>query len=165
MKELSADRLALLKKCGFDDSPDSDLSRGFPAPAFAMDTQRLVQGDHATDHAYLYYACVKTWEDEELEGLFYASSLLEYLLVDYGGEWDFGRMLKTIQKQLDCEVRLVSVQGYPFLHIGIDEHNWRTADIRSEISDMLKLIGQLDYLLPRKRDSLRAKRQRGKEKQ
>ena len=160
MKELSATRLALLKEYGFSDSPDCENSWNFPYPAYSMDTKILVQGDHATDRAYVYYSCVNTLEGESLEGLFYSSSLLEYLLVDYGGEWDFYRMLKTIQKQLDCKVRLVSVNGYPYLFIGIDEHDWNTADIRSQVSDMLKLIGQLDYLLLRKRENLRIKRRK-----
>ena len=160
MKELSAERLALLKEYGFCDRPDCDLSWGFPASAYAMDTNILVQGDHATDHAYIYYAFVKTFEDEELEGLFYSPSLLEYLLVDYAGEWDFDRTLRTIQKQLDGEVRLVSVQGYPNLFLEVNESDWSTTGIRCRVSDMLKLIGQLDYLLPRKRDRLCAKRRK-----
>ena len=158
MKGLSVERLSLLKKFGFSDNPDSNLSWGFPARAYVMDTKIFVQGNHATDHACVYYSSLNTDENEDLSGLFYASSLLEYLLVDYCGEWDFNRMLKAIQKQLDCEVRLVSVQGYPYLFIEIDEGEWSKGDIRSQISDMLKLIGQLDYLLPRKRDSLRRKR-------
>lgn len=160
MKELSYERLTLLKKYGFDDRLDSALAIGFPMPAYAMDTKMTVQGSHATDRAYVYYSCVKTFEDEELEGLFYSPSLLEYLLVDYIGEWDCNRLLKDVQKMLDCEVRLVSVDGYPALFIKIDERNWSTGDIRSQVSDMLKLIGQLDYLLPRKLQSLRTKRRK-----
>lgn len=156
MKELSAERIALLKEYGFNDGQDY----GFPTHAYTMDTKMLVQGDHATDHAYIYYSSVKTFEDEQLEGLFYSPSMLEYLLVDYGGEWDFNRMLKTVQKELDCEVRLVSVHGEPYLFIEIDEYDWKMADIRFQISDMLKLIGQLDYLLSRKRKALRTKRKR-----
>ncbi|MBQ7789598.1 MAG: hypothetical protein IJ398_08115 [Clostridia bacterium] len=160
MKIISAECCALLKKYGFDDSSNRDLSFGFPAPAYVMDTKMLVQGDHTTDHAYIYYACVDTYEGERLDGFFYSPSLLEYLLIDFGGEWDFNRMLKAIQRQLDCEVRLVSVNGYPNLFIELDEQDGKTADIRFQISDMLKLIGQLDYLLSRKLESLRAKRRR-----
>lgn len=160
MKELSPERLALLKEYGFSDRPDCDLSWVFPAPAYALDTEMLVQGDHATDRAYIYYASVETYDKEQLNGLFYSPSLLEYMLVDFRGEWSFDRMLKTVRKQLDCDVRLVSVSGYPNLFIEIDEYDWREADIRFQISDMLKLIGQLDYLLPRKLESLRAKRRK-----
>lgn len=160
MKELSSDRLALLKEYGFDDKLNSDLCWSFPAHAYAMDTKMLVQGNHATDHAYIYYACAEDLTGEQLDGLFYSSSLLEYLLVDYGGEWDFDRMLKAIQMQLDCKVRLVSLCGYPDLFIEINECDWNETKIRSRISDMLKLIGQLDYLLPRKLKDLRAKRRK-----
>ena len=158
MKELPFGRLELLQSYGFGDRPDCDISWSFPAPAYAMDTQILVSGDHATDRAYIYYACVDTNEGEHLEGLFYSPSLLEYLLLDFGGEWDFNRMLKAIQKQLSCEARFVWVGGYPNLFIEIDEYDWKTMDIRFQISDMLKVIGQLDYFLPRKWESLRTKR-------
>jgi hypothetical protein len=80
--------------------------------------------------------------------------------LDYGDEWRPERMLKDIQKQMDCELRLVSVRGYPMVFIEIGEYRWQTKDIRFEISDMLKLIGQLDYLLSRKGNSLREKGRR-----
>lgn len=159
-KELSPERLALLAEYGFGKCPDCDFSYAFGAPAYAMDTHMIVQGDHASDRAYIYYATVDTYEDEHLEGLFYSPSMLEYLLLDFGGEWDPCRMVKDLGKGLDCEVRLVAVHGYPMLFIEIGEYEWKKADIRFEVSDMLKVVGRLDYLLPRKRDRLLAKRRK-----
>lgn len=158
--DLSPERLALLTEYGFGACPDCDISYAFSAPAYAMDTKMMVQGDHATDHAYVYYASVDDACGEHLEGLFYSPSLLEYLLLDFGGEWDPYRMLKDLGKDLDCEVRLVAVHGYPMFFIEIGEYEWKTADIRFEVSDMLKLVGQLDRLLPRKRASLIAKKRK-----
>ena len=160
MKELSAERLAILKEYGFTDRPDCDLSWSFPAPSYAMDTNIFVEGDHATDRAYIYYACVENSDGNKLDGLFYSPSLLEYLLLDFGSEWRFEPLLNRLRKQLSCEVQFVFVGAYPNLFIEIDEYDWKEADIRFQVSDMLKLIGQLDYHLPRKWKALLAKRRK-----
>ena len=161
MKELSPERLALLRKYGFSDRPDCDISWIFPAPAYAMDTHMSVRGDHSSDLAYVYYATsVEGEAGEMLDGLFYSPSLLEYLLYDFGNEIKLNRLVSDLRRQLDCDMRLVFVKGYPNFFIAIDEYDWREADIRFQISDMLKLIGQLDYLLPRKLENLRAKRRK-----
>jgi hypothetical protein len=118
----------------------------------------LVHGDHSTDHAYIYYASISESNGEHKSGLFYFSSLLSYLLCDHKGEWDFSRMLRDLQKQLDCKVQLVEFQGYPAMFIEISDRHRNSYSLRTRISDMLKLIGQLDYLLPRKRERLLTKR-------
>ena len=160
-KEIPPKRLALLKALGFDIAPGSTLTHdAFCCPTCTLDTKMLVQGDHATDRAYIYYACVRT-DEGELDGLFYAPSMLEYLLTDYQGEWSFSRMLKEINAQSDCKLSLVDVGGYPMLFTDIHEIDWQEKDLRFQISDMLKLIGQLDYLLSRKWKSLLAKGRRG----
>lgn len=158
MNELSAERLALLREFGFGNIPECEISQCLTSPAYAMDTKMLVQGDHATDHAYIYYASVGTSDGEEQKGLIYFSSLLSYLLCDHKGEWDFSRMLKDLQNQLDCKVQLIALQGYPAMFIEMNDRHWNSNSLRTRISDMLKLIGQLDYLLPRKRERLLAKR-------
>ena len=116
MKKLSAERLSVLKKYGFNDNLNCEFSYIFSSYC-ALDTKLLVQGSHATDHAYIHYACVNTDSGEQCEGLFYSSSLLEYLLTDFYGEWNFEIILKKIQKQLDCKLQLVSINTYPYFYI------------------------------------------------
>ena len=157
-KEEYPERVALLKKLGFEEA--ETLGPSFCSPVWALDAQMLVQGTHATDRCHILYACEQT-EAEVLEGLFYAPSLLEYLLTDYLGEWSPERMLKEINRQTDTSIRLVDVGGIPMLFTRIDDRNWKESDLRFQISDMLKLIGQLDYLLPRKWKRLLAKRRAG----
>jgi len=161
MKDLSSERSEILKEYGFCDKPDCKLAAGFPQKAYTLDTKMLVQGSHATDLACVYYSHVCSPDGEELCGLFYYSSLLEYLLTDFAGEWDPYRMLDGIQEQLECKLRLVSVEGYPYLYIEIGESALSVSGIRYKVSGMLKLIGQLDYLLPREKALLLAKRQDG----
>jgi hypothetical protein len=67
-------------------------------------------------------------------------------------------MLKDLQNQLDCKVQLIALQGYPAMFIEMSDRHWNSNSLRTRISDMLKLIGQLDYLLPRKRERLLTKR-------
>ena len=157
-KEIPAVHRAVLEKYGFENSY-GELSFAFYAPSLSLDTHMLVQGDHATDHSHIFYAHTQAYEGE-LDGFFYSPSLLEYLLTDYSGEWDPECMLKEINVQMDGNFRLVSVGGYPMLFTELTEYDWKDDNLRYALSDMLKLVGQLDYLLPRKWRTLMAKRRK-----
>ena len=146
-EKISPERLELLTKMGFKNPPDCDPTDAFFGPSVALDTMMSVRGDHADDHAYVYYACLKE-KDEVLDGLFYAPSLLEHPLLNYQ-KWNIEPILVKIADISACYARLVSVGGIPMLFIEIDEYDWQTRNLRLPLSDMLKLVGLLDYFLPR----------------
>ena len=144
-------RLTVLKKLGFTDAPDCDPSYAFGTQVLALDAQMYVEGDHATDLAYIYYACV-TGKDETLDGLFYAPSLLEYMPSFANGEWHFDAILSDICKTVSCEASVRSIGGFPMIFIPTDEYDFSEGeDLRFPLSDMLKLIGITDYFLSREK--------------
>ena len=147
--ELSPERLALLQEYGFGESPDCDLLGAFSLGDLALDTHMEVEGEHATDHAYIYYAVT-----EDREGLFYAPSLLEGMLLAFSGEWNPKSLLPSVNAQLDGEVEYVFVGGFPMFYLPVTEYDWKYDFLRSCVSDMLKVVARLDYLLPRKNRSL-----------
>lgn len=146
-KTISNERLAQLTKLGFGDVPDCDPSFAFGTKVLAYDTMMSVQGDHATDRAYVYYSCVQ-YENEELDGFFFAPSLLECMVYPYREKWSFESLLQEICDQLGCEARLVWIGSFPMIYVEITEYDWKIQNIVSSLSDILKLIGVLDYILP-----------------
>ncbi len=146
-KNISLDRLNLLTKLGFGAVPDCDPSFAFRTSVVALNTNMIVRGDHADDVAYIYYACVQK-DDELLDGFFYAPSLLEHPLLNYQ-IFDIDGLLNEISKHVYCSVRFVGVGGIPMLFVEISEYDWKMNDLHSPLSDMLKLIGILDYFLSR----------------
>ena len=148
---ISEARLVILKKLGFTDVPDCDPSYAFGTQVLALDAQMSVEGDHGTDLAYIYYACV-TDKNETLDGLFYAPSLLEYMPVFANGEWHFDDMLSDICKTISCEASIRSIGGFPMIFIPTDEYDFSEGEcLRFPLSDMRKLIGITDYFLSRER--------------
>ena len=147
-------RFALLKENGFADPPICDLLTVFGCPTLALDTKMTVRGDHADDCAYVYYAS-KEVDGELLDGLFYAPSLLEHLYF-LGREkgWSFDALWQEVDNTLGSDGRLVFVSGCPAIFIEIYESSWAQRDLRCEISDMLKIVGALDYLLCREQQRL-----------
>lgn len=148
-KPISPERVALLKECGFAAPPDGEDTNALHYRSLALDTRMLVAGDHATDYAYIHYA-----ETDELCGFFYAPSLLEYLLAFHHDEWDVKAMIRELHRYSDCEISLVFVHGYPMIFTPIYQNDTTVHDLRYQISDMLKVVGQLDYFLQRKRDRI-----------
>lgn len=158
--EISPERLAVLKKHGFDTEGNSSLSFAFCSQTAALDAKMLVRGDHATDCSHIYYAREESSFDGLLDGLFYSPSMLEYLLLDFGGEWKPERTVKDISAALSADFRLVFVGGYPMLFTEVYDYEWEQEDISDSVSEMLRLIGALDYTLSKKWHSLMAKRRR-----
>ena len=148
---ISEARLSILKKLGFTDVPDCDPSYAFGTQAMALDAQMFVEGDHDTDCAYIYYACV-TDKDKTLDGLFYAPSLLEYMPVFANSEWRFDAILSDICETISCEASVPSIGGFPMIFIPTDEYDFSKGEcLRFPLSDMRKLIGIMDYFLSRER--------------
>ena len=157
MLELSAERLAILTSFGFDDTPDGEASYGFPASTYTLDTKIKVDGAHSTDVATVYYSVWETYEGDVLRGLFYYSSLLEYLLVEHGGEWDVDGILQDFREQTESDARLTALDGIPYLCVEVGEADWSTGAVCSKIEAVLKLISHLDNILPVERDRIREK--------
>ena len=155
---IAPEREALLRQFGFQGS-ESDYMRRmcqyFSGFQMVLDAKMLVSGDHATDYSAIIYA-----EADGFCGLYYAPSILEYMLLDYGKDWNFDRFLRELNRYSDCEITLRSQSGLPSFCVEITEQAFADKDIAYEVSTMLKLVGQLDYLLIRTRDRLRAKRRK-----
>ena len=144
-------RLTVLKKLGFTNVPDCDPSYAFGTQVMALDAQMSVEGDHATDQAYIYYACV-TRNGEPLDGLFYAPSLLEYMPGFAGREWHFDEMLTDICNTISCEASIQDIGGFPMIFVPTDEYDFSEyEELRFPLSDMRKLIGITDYFLFREK--------------
>ena len=158
--KISPERLAVLEKHGFDTQGNSPLSFAFYSQTASLDAKMLVTGDHATDYSTIYYASEQTDFYGLLDGLFYSPSMLEYLLIDFGGEWDPERTVRDINSALAADFRIVSVGGYPMFFTEICDYEWNAGDISDSVSEMLKLVGVLDYVLSKKRRSLIEKRRR-----
>ena len=165
MHEIPEHKRKALLALGFGAIPDAEDAQALRSPCMALATPMTVSGDHADDVAYLYYAKAET-DKGVLEGFFYSPSLLEGLLLAFGGQWSPERMLRELNRERDCEIDLVFAGGYPFFFteltdMDFDEnlgYHW----LRITLGDMYKLIGQLDYLLPRKRRALIAKKRKTK---
>jgi len=156
-RTIPEEKMKILQAHGFDPALRCGLESAFYSQTVALDSKMLVQGDHATDYAYILYSCVEEG-GEVLDGLFYSPSILEYMLLDFGAEWELSPMLKSINRQTHGEVRLVGVGGYPMLYTEICDFEWEEGSLRYAVSDMLKVVAVLDHLLPRKREALRKKR-------
>ena len=153
MSEQKRSTGAVLRELGFSERYSH---YAFRSRTLSYDTGILVDGDHATDCATLFYAC-----EDGMRGFFYPSSLLELLLTDYNDEAYILRLVKRISIRCHTRLSLVSVYGTPMIHAPIKDMDLEAFDARSvrySFSAMLKMIGQLDYLLPPRYDKLSAGR-------
>ena len=150
---------------GFGEIPDSEDAYALRGPRMAIKTPMTVSGDHASDIAYIYYAKAET-DKGVLEGFFYSPSLLEWLLLEFGGQWSPARMLRDLNRERDCKIDLVFAGGYPFFFTELTDMAFDEALgdhwLGITLGDMYKLVGQLDYVLPRKRRALILKEQKRK---
>ena len=150
VKKITPEREALLTACGFGAPPDGEDTAAFEYRSLALDTRMSVSGDHTSDHAYIHYA-----ETDELCGFFYAPSLLEHLMTFHRNACDAKRMVREIRRFTSCDIELVFIHGYPMIFTPMYENDTTPEDVFWQISDMLKIVGQLDFLLSRKRDRIR----------
>ena len=164
MHDIPENKAKALEALGFGNIPDAEdaYALRMRGPCMALKTPMVVSGDHAGDIAYIYYAKAET-DAGELEGLFYSPSLLEGLLLDFGGKWSPERMLRELNRERDCDIRLVGAGGYLFFFTELSDIDFESEELmRLSLSDMHKLIGQLDYVLPRKRRALILKERKKK---
>lgn len=143
--KICLERFDFLRKLGFKDIPDCEPSFAFGVPTVALDTNMIVQGDHADDHAYIYYSCI-TLDGEILDGFFYAPSLLEHPLMSYQ-KYDIESILKEIDNKLYCSPRRVFVGGFPMIFVPVEGCYCDIQKMNTPLSDMLKLVAILDYIM------------------
>ena len=140
-------RKEILTEYGFGDPPICDLLTIFNCPTMALDTKMSVRGEHCDECAYVYYASREV-DGELLDGLFYVPSLLEHLyFLGKEENWSFDKMGQEPNDTLCADTRLVFISGCPAIYTEIYESSWTQRDLRFEISDMLKVVGALDYIL------------------
>ena len=140
------ERQELLKKLGFGEPPNSDPTSFFTTYHIAYDSNMVVRGDHDDDWVYIYYSC-EEYEGELLDGFFHAPSILEHPLLNYQ-IFDINAMLDEINQHANTMARLVFI-GVPMIFVEISEYEWKTKNLHIPFSDMLKLVGILDYYLSR----------------
>lgn len=153
VKMISPERKTLLNECGFGAPPDGEDTAAFDYRSLALDTKMSVTGDHASDHAYIHYA-----ETDDLCGFFYAPSLLEYLMTFHRDDCNAKAIVRELRRFSSCELSLVFLRGYPMIFTPMYDTDTTPDDLRFQISDMLKVVGQLDYFLSRKHDRIRRKK-------
>ena len=140
---MKPEHLELLQSLGFTRYESGcELMYAFERPAYAIDTGMLVQGDHATDYAELIYA-----DEENFRGFCYAPSMLERLMMTYPYTHGVEKILRQIGRTTGVCAELAPVGIYPMIVIRCDDGDFACGNIRYYLSDMLKLIGMLDYHL------------------
>ena len=142
--KISSERIEILTKIGFGNVPDCDPSFAFGTFALALNTNMIVRGEHADDIAYIYYTCIEI--DERIyDGLFYAPSLLEHPYLNYQ-IFDVNKVLDKINQYAFCDAEYICVGGIHMIFVPICDYEWKV-DIKTPLSDMLKIVGILDYFL------------------
>ena len=120
----------------------------FARRAFTLETGILVEGDHATDRADLYFT-----DEEGHCGIFYAPTLLERLLTEFEDEAYLRALLAELLHPVD-RLELVAVGGTPMILLPLPSGDLDRRSVVFSLSGMKKLIGILDYFLPRRLDAL-----------
>ena len=144
--KITPEHLKVLTALGFGDVPDCEPSFVFHTDVLACDTRMSVAGEHATDCAYIYYANL-AYEQELLDGFFFAPSMLEHLIMQYPDRFHFDPLLQKLNHQLGTECKLVFLAGIPMLFIEVAPYEWVMGNVSSALSDILKIVGASEYIL------------------
>ena len=132
---LSNDQKNLLETLGFKPCNYTYLY----GETYYLDLDILVTGDHATDYAHVLYST-----DCNIKGFCYSSGLLGSLISVYNDNKGVNDIVKKVNKYSDCKIEFGYAGGDLYFYIPcellVDEHKYA-------ISDMVKLIGQVDYLV------------------
>ena len=156
---MDAKKIEILKSYGFTRyTTDCELMYAFRNEAYGLDTKMLVQGAHADDYADLIYA-----EEEGFQGFCYCSSLMEDIMLNFSNH-NVERIVKKLGTVANVWLELKAIGGYVMVVSKCDDFDFNNDYIRWHISDMLKAIGMLDYLLQQRLKYLMNKR-RKKEKE
>lgn len=142
-----------LESYGFKiDKSGRGILSAFCRETYVLEPHVLVQGDHATDIAVLHYSDL-----EEINGICYYSSLMERVAMSYSAQ-EIDKILKKINKYSDTDLKLKSCNGYVFVVSECDERDLELNTLDYCVSDMVKAIGVLDYMLKSRFDYLERKR-------
>ena len=145
-KFISSERAEQLKEFGFDVyATNCDLLTVFNRQVYGKDTKMSVSGDHSDEIAEIIYA-----ELDDLQGFFYAPSLLEYLLTFHREACKVEELLEIFAGFCSCEVSLQFVGGTPMFFIEADETDWKCGLAKCAVSDILKIVGVSDFWLTKK---------------
>lgn len=106
---------------------------------YYLNVDIFVTGDHATDYARVLYST-----DANIKGFCYSSSLLASLISVYGDNKGLNDILKKVNKYSDCEIKLTYAGDGAYFYIPCDLIN---DNYKYALSDMVKLIGQVDYFV------------------
>ena len=137
----------ILKSYGFERYlKNCELLSAFKYPAYYIDSKMIVSGAHSTESADIIYV-----EQDGFKGLTYASSLMEAIMIDHPTNHNIKAIVKQIAKTTDTEIEFKFIGAFPMVVSACDESDFKDGGIKYHISDMLKVIGSLDYLL-QKRD-------------
>ena len=142
--KISSKRLEILTKIGFSNPPDCDPTMAFHTYSLALDSKMIVRGDHASECAYIYYCNLKD-NEREYDGLFYAPSLLEHPHLN-SKIFSAEEILNNIKEYCYSDAEYVGIGGIPMIYIPVSDYDF-DFDLKDPLSDMLKLIGMLDYFL------------------
>lgn len=137
---------SLLKELGFTPCKSGGVYNSVRGEVYEKDTLMRVEGDHAVDYAYLYYA-----DCDEGQGFFYLSTLLGGLSFFPCSEGY--SPFKTV-KELARHLSIGALEVKP---VGDDLCVFSACDLADEeeakecLGEMYKLVGALDYVLSKKR--------------
>lgn len=145
-KPISPERAEQLKAFGFDEyTTNCDLLTLFNRQVYGKNTKMCVCGDHSEEIAEVIYA-----ELDDLQGFFYAPSLLEYLLTFHREACNVEELLEIFCGFCSCEVSLQFVGGSPMFFVCADETDWKYDLAKLAVSDILKIVGVSDFWLTKK---------------
>ena len=141
---------AILEKYGFQPYVNGGELNYKNQPYF-YDTKMIVQGSHTDDYAYII--CV---DEEEIKGFCYASSLIERLMTDFDNH-NIEKILKEMSKYTGVYLELYCNGNVPLLVNKCEVNVLDERNVKSRMSNMLKSVGILDYLLQKRLVTLRKK--------
>ena len=156
IEKIPSEKYDLIIKIGFSTPPEGDDTMALEYRSLAFDTLMIVDGEHSYDHAYIHYA-IMNLNGENYDGFFYAPSLLEELLHNYRELWDINEFMKVNFGKFDDYIQFLWVGGVPMLYVEISDYEWQTKNLSEPLSTVLKLVGQLDFLLPNELEKVRNK--------
>ena len=135
-----------LENYGFKiDKSGRGILDAFTKDTYVLEPNILVQGAHATD-----IACIHFVDEEEVKGFCYYSSLLEELAMRFPFTHNAEGIIKKINKFSDSNIKIKWINCYNFIVSECDETDLKNGTLIYSLSDIMKVIGQLDYLVQKR---------------
>ena len=151
---MTAEEILCLKKYGFEPFYDgSDIMAAFKHPIYGLDAKMYTRGEHSDERAVIMYV-----QNDDFEGLCYANSLIEYLMVSYPDDHGMDEIIKELAS-VGIFVELKFIRIYPMIVMSRENIESPSDDIMFEfyLSDMIKASAILDYLVQKRLSYLRGK--------